>query len=125
MIEVMTPKGTPPLGTGVRARLARMLAGHGIRSARLSVAFVDDNGPKGGRAVGCAVSVALPRRPLVRVQHTATTPRLAFDGVLETLERRLRSMLGRMRDRARRPKKYFAARRLLTESAPEPGGRRR
>jgi len=117
MIEVMTPKGAPPLGAGVRARLAGMLTARGIHAARLSVAFVDENGPKGGPAVRCRVSVALPRRPTLRVEHTATTPRLAFDGVLETLERRLERMRERMRDGARRPKKYFAAGRLLTETA--------
>jgi ribosome-associated translation inhibitor RaiA len=118
MIEVMTPKGAPPLGAGVRARLVEMLAARGIRAARLSVALVDENGPKGGPAVRCRLSVALPRRPSLRVGHTATTPRLAFDGVLETLERRLDRMRERMRDGARRPKKYFAAGRLLTEAAP-------
>ncbi len=117
MIEVMIPKGAPPLGAGVRARLVGMLDARGIRAARLSVAFVDENGPKGGPAVRCRVSVALPRRPALRVEHTATTPRLAFDGVQESLERRLDRMRERMRDGARRPKKYFAARRLLTETA--------
>ena len=116
----MTPKGAPPLGAGVRARLIGMLDARGIRSARLSIAFVDENGPKGGPAVRCRVSVALPRRPALRVEHTATTPRLAFDGVLETLERRLDRMRERMRDGARRPKKYFVAGRLLTEAAPAP-----
>ena len=117
MIEVMTPKGAPPLGAGVRARLAGMLAVRGIHTARLSVAFVDDNGPKGGVAARCRMSVSLPRRLALCVEHTATTPRLAFDGVLETLERQLDRVRGRRRDGARRPKKYFAAGRLLTGAA--------
>ena len=117
MIEVMTPKGAPPLGAGVRARLAGMLAARGIRAARLSVAFVDDNGSKGGPALRCRVSLTLPRRRTLRVEYSATTPRLAFDGVLEILERRLERMRERMRDGARRPKKYFVAGRLLTEAA--------
>ena len=117
MIEIVTPKGAPALGAGVRARLAGMLAARGIRAARASVTFVDENGPKGGLGVRCRVSVTLPRRPALRVEHTATTPRLAFDGVLETLERSLDRMRERMRDGARRPKKYFVAGRLLTEAA--------
>jgi ribosome-associated translation inhibitor RaiA len=117
MIEVMTPKGAPPVGARVRARLAGIFAVRGIDVARLSVAFVDENGPKGGAAARCRVSVSLPRRPALCVEHTATTPRLAFDGVLETLERRLDRARGRLRDGARRPKKYFAAGRLLTGAA--------
>ena len=120
MIEIVTPKGAPPLGAGVRARLSAMLAARGIRAARVSVTFVDENGPKGGLGARCRVSVALPRRASLRVEHTATTPRLAFDGVLETVERRLERLRERVRDGARRPKKYFAARRLLTEAASRP-----
>lgn len=117
MIEIMTPEGAAPLAAGVRARLAGMLAARGIQAARSRVAFVDDNRPKGGPAVRCRVSLALPRRATLRVEHTATTPRLAFDSVLEILERRLERMRERMRDGARRPKKYFAARRLLSGTA--------
>ena len=36
--------------------------------------------------------------------------------VLESLDRRLSRFVGRLRDRARRPKKYFAAKRLLADS---------
>src|SRR5881296_1871027 len=40
--------------------------------------FFDDNGPRGGRAMRCALTVRLPYRSHVRVEHTAETTRLAF-----------------------------------------------
>lgn len=82
------------------------------------VTFFDENGPKGGRDIRCALTVRMPRRRAIRVEHQAETPRLAFDGSFETLARRLGEMAERGRDLRRRPKKYFAARRLL---AAEPG----
>jgi hypothetical protein len=79
----------------------------------VSVAFVDQNGPKGGPAVRCAADVTLARHPAFHIECLDTTPRRAFDAVLEDLDRQLLRFVGRLRDRARRPKKYFAAKRLL------------
>jgi len=50
-------------------------------------AFFDDNGPKGGRAMRCALTVRLPFRPSIRVERSAVTPRLAFDAAFAVLER--------------------------------------
>jgi ribosome-associated translation inhibitor RaiA len=114
MTELVMPKGTP--GSSVRARLGALLAARGIAPSRVTVAFVDENGPKGGVAIRCAATVRLARKPPLRVERIDTTPRRAFDGVLEALDRRLSRLTGRLRDRARRPKKYFAAKRLLAGS---------
>jgi ribosome-associated translation inhibitor RaiA len=76
-------------------------------------AFFDDNGPKGGRAMRCALTVRLPFRPSIRVERSAVTPRLAFDGAFAVLERQLERYRERDRDSKRHPKKYFAARRAL------------
>ena len=69
----------------------------------------------------CAVGLTLPRRRVVRAEHTATTVRLAVDGVLDKVERDLARLVERRRDAARHPKKYYAAKRLL--GAPAPGAR--
>jgi ribosome-associated translation inhibitor RaiA len=73
--------------------------------------FFDDNGPRGGRAMRCALTVRLPFRPSIRVERTAVTPRLAFDAAFAVLERQLERYRERDRDNKRHPKKYFAARR--------------
>ena len=71
------------------------------------VAFFDDNGPKGGVASRCAFTVKLPYRPALRVEHTAETPRVAFDAGFAALERLLERYRERARESRRHPKKYF------------------
>jgi ribosome-associated translation inhibitor RaiA len=89
-----------------------------VRPMAVRVAFFDDNGPKGGRAIRCAVTVRMPYRPSVRVEHTAATPRLAFDATFKSLERQLERYRERDREGRRHPKKYYAAKRLLEGEAP-------
>ena len=100
----------------MRARIRALLMARGIEPSRVTVEFVDQNGPKGGPAVRCAANVTLARHPALHVEAIDTTSRRAFDAVLESLDRRLSRFVGRLRDRARRPKKYFAAKRLLADS---------
>ena len=83
--------------------------------------FFDDDGPKGGPAIRRAISVRVPYRPLIRVEHISTTGRLAFEGAFATLERQLERYRERVRDIKRRPKKYFVAKRLLADGPVEPG----
>jgi len=73
------------------------------------VAFTDEDGPKGGVALRCALTIELPRRPTTHANGLGQTPRLAFDAAYEVLEQELSRERGRRRDVARRPKKYFAA----------------
>jgi len=121
-----------PVGPALRTRVTRELTSAVARLSETPVTvqatFFDDNGPKGGRAIRCAVTVRVPYRPNVRVEHTAETARLAFDGSVATLARELAQYRERDREDKRHPKKYFAARRLLMESEPEatgaPPGRR-
>jgi len=89
------------------------------------VAFFDDNGPKGGRAMRCALTVRLPFRPSIRVERSAVTPRLAFDAAFAVLERQLERYRERDRDSKRHPKKYFAARRALAGETSPPRKRAR
>jgi ribosome-associated translation inhibitor RaiA len=86
--------------------------------ATAQVTFFDENGPKGGLGIRCAFTISLPRRPRIRVEHVAETPRLAFDGGFTALERRLKAAAERRRDLRRRPKKYYTAKRLLTPESP-------
>ena len=101
----------------LRARAAKVVAAalEPIKMApiRAKITFFDDNGPKGGRGMRCAVDVRLPYRPAIRVEQVAETSRLAFDGAFGALERQLERYRVRDRDIKRRPKKYFVAKRLL------------
>jgi ribosome-associated translation inhibitor RaiA len=83
---------------------------HGrVRPTQIRVAFTDENGPKGGVAIRCALTVELPRRPPTHASAVAENRRLALDGALEALDRLLVRERQRRRELARRPKKYFVA----------------
>jgi ribosome-associated translation inhibitor RaiA len=106
---------------GLRARVTRLmrdtLAPLSVRPVKSQVSFFDDNGPKGGVAMRCALTVRLPYRPTLRIERSAVTSRLAFDAALPVLERQLERYRVRERNSKRHPKKYFAARRAMTGEA--------
>lgn len=116
-IKIEFPGGA--VESALRARVADevadLIAGLRLRPTSAYATFVDDNGPKGGRATRCALEVRLPRWPAVHVGATATTPRLAFDRALVKLERQLARLRATGREIKRRPKKYFVAKRMLTQ----------
>ena len=103
----------PVLRARASSRIGAALKPLQVKPVAALVSFFDDNGPRGGRAVRCALTVRLPYRPTVRVEHTAETPHLAFDGGFASLERQLERYRERDRDNKRRPKKYYLAKRLL------------
>ena len=110
----------PWLGARVERRLIRELTRIQAGPVEAVVTFTDENGPKGGRAMRCALTVRLPRQPTVRVDDVAETARLAFDRSFARLRRRLTAYREWHLERARYPKKYYAAKRLLTAGlAPE------
>ena len=113
----------------LRGRATRLmteaLAKLAVAPVKGQVAFFDDNGPKGGRAMRCALTVRLPFRPSIRVERSAVTPRLAFDAAFAVLERELERYRERDRDSKRHPKKYFAARRALADETSPPRKRAR
>jgi ribosome-associated translation inhibitor RaiA len=113
----------------LRARTRKLmtatLAKLAVGPVRSQATFVDDNGPKGGPAMRCALTVRLPYRPSVRVERSAETPRLAFDAAFAVLERQLERYRERDRDNKRHPKKYFAARRAVTGETSRPAKRAR
>lgn len=112
-IEFRGAEAGPALRARVVAGMADVLAALLLEPTTTRVVFTDENGPKGGEAIRCALEVRLPRRPAVRVEDVASTPRLAFEAGLTKLERRLRRIRESTRESKRRPKKYFVARRML------------
>ena len=124
-VEVL---GLPRAATGrldPATRVAAALAAMPERASSARVSFTDENGPKGGIAVRCAVTVALAGWGRVHVEHQATTPALALVGALARLQRRLDRRREIDRESRRRPKKYYAAARARESAPPAPGGRRR
>ena len=103
--------------TGLRAVIARRVSAAlkilQVKPLAAQVTFFDDNGPKGGRAARCALTLRVPYRPAVRAEQTAVTPRLAFDATFKSFERQLERYRERDRDSRRHPKKYYVAKRLL------------
>jgi ribosome-associated translation inhibitor RaiA len=114
-IEVRGIARDPRFRAGVIQDLTAMTGRLGLKPVAAQVSFVDENGPKGGVAIRCLVEVRLPRRPPIDARHVAESPPLALEGALAKLERQLVEDRDRLRDRRRRPKKYYAAERALTE----------
>lgn len=110
-VEISGLKGAAALRARIAERMTAALEPIKLEPMSAQVAFFDDNGPKGG-GIRCAFTVRLPYRPALRVEHTAETPRLAFDGGFGALERLLERYRERERDSLRHPKKYFVAKRL-------------
>jgi hypothetical protein len=107
----------------VRNRILQALDRVGGRTTAAKVLFIDENGPKGGVDTRCTIVADIPRRPDLSVTHIAESAALAFDGALGALEQSAARDRDRKRALARRPKKYFVAKRLLspdtTLDAPE------
>ena len=97
----------------VAERLRAIVGALPVVATSARATFTDENGPKGGNAIRCALEVRLPRRAAIHVEAVASAPRGAFDGAVAKLERQLDRVFDTTREMRRRPKKYFAARRTL------------
>ena len=93
--------------------MRRALVGVRTSPVRVHVTFSDVNGPKGGADVRCAIDVRIPRTAPLHAEALAEGAVLAFDLSADAMTRRIAARLLRRQDVARRPKKYYAARRLL------------
>ncbi len=113
MIDIQGIKKDRVLRARVMKRVGEALETLKVTPVSARVTFFDENGPKGGRAMRCAVDVRVPHRPAVHVEHVETTNRLAFNGMVAALERQIERRLERERENRRHPKKYFVAKRLL------------
>jgi putative sigma-54 modulation protein len=107
----------------ITAKLDALAARHRVRPVSARVGFVDENGPKGGVDTRCALSLELPRRPTLHVNELAESSRTAFDAAFEALERRMSRDVEHGRERRRRPKKYYVAKRLLAPDSETPPDR--
>jgi ribosome-associated translation inhibitor RaiA len=109
----------PALRGRFARRMRQALARLALAPTSVRIDLTDLSGPKGGVDHRCAMTVRLPRRAPIHVEHVAETSLTAFDGALDTLEQRLARMRKRAREAGRRPKKYYAAKRALgTEEPP-------
>ena len=97
----------------IHQKIAAAFDGLRTQPVTVRVGFTDENGPKGGVSIRCGITVDLPRRAPIHIEHRADTERLAFEGVLDALEERVQRERGRGRAVRRRPKKYYLAKRLL------------
>ena len=114
-----------PLRDRAARLMTKALAKLTVGPIKGQASFFDDNGPKGGQAMRCALTVRLPFRPSIRVERSAVTPRLAFEAAFTVLERRLERYRERDRDNKRHTKKYFLARLALAgETSPRKRARR-
>jgi len=73
----MAIRGIPSDRT-LRARVAKqmaaVLAPLRVTPVSAQVIFFDENGPKGGVSIRCALTVRLPYRPTVRVEQMGEAP---------------------------------------------------
>ena len=98
-----------PLRPFIEEKMTAVTSRGRLRPTAARVGFTDENGPKGGVGVRCALTVDVPRRPATHANGLGETPRLAFDAAYAALEQELSRERQRRRDVARRPKKYFVA----------------
>jgi len=112
-IDIQGLPGSRALRALVTQQLSATVTTLRVPPLTVRVIFSDENGPKGGEALRCALTVKLPRAASVHVEEWSSTPRLAFDGALVKLERQLARHREGARALRRRPKKYFVAKRLL------------
>ena len=104
---------SPSLKALVVASLRRALVGVRTSPVHATVTFTDVNGPKGGLDVRCAIDVMVPQTPPLHAEATAERDVTAFQQSAARIAQRIADRLERRREGGRRPKKYYAARRLL------------
>ena len=106
-----------PIASSLRARIVRQIrrALVGVRTSPIHahVMFADVNGPKGGLDVRCAIDVQIPRTAPLHAEALAESDLTAFDQSAAVITRRIAQRLLRRQESERRPKKYYAAKRLL------------
>jgi ribosome-associated translation inhibitor RaiA len=125
-VQITGTNSDAALHARVAAQMQRQLDRLRLRPVSGRAAFTDENGPKGGRGIRCALTVTVPYRPSLHVERIATDRRRAFDDAMEALEREVARYRERDREDKRHPKKYFAAKRAeAVEGAPRVRRRRR
>jgi ribosome-associated translation inhibitor RaiA len=106
--------GRDRLRAEVVTQIDRLEARRGAAPQAVRVAFFDDDGPRGGVAIRCALTLTPAKGPILRVEHTARAYAEAFKGALTILTRQLKRRVQRRRRRLRYPRSRPAtARRRL------------
>jgi hypothetical protein len=100
----------------VLAEVESVLAKARVQPTTATIVFTDVNGPRGGMAIRCAVTAALPRQATLRIAPLAATARLAFAKAVKAFARGLSEDPDRSRALSRRPKKYYLAKRMMESS---------
>jgi ribosome-associated translation inhibitor RaiA len=98
----------------VRSRILQTLERVSSRRTAAKVIFADVNGPKGGVGTRCTIVAEIPGRRELSVEELGDTVEVAFDAAFAALKQRVTRDHERRRELARRPKKYFLAKRLLS-----------
>src|ERR1051325_8364200 len=97
-------RGRDRLRTDIVKQLNGLVARRSVAVRAVRVAFFDDDGPRGGVAIRCALTLTPSRGAIVRVEHTARTYSAAFKGALAILTRQLKRRVQRRRRRQRHPR---------------------
>ncbi|MGH7318595.1 MAG: HPF/RaiA family ribosome-associated protein [Candidatus Rokuibacteriota bacterium] len=103
LTEILGLRGQRRLRVEVAKQLRGLLGRRRIAPVSVRVAFFDDDGPRGGVAIRCALTVKPKRGPVIRVEHTARSHFAAFNGRLAILKRQLKRRVERGRRRTRYP----------------------
>jgi hypothetical protein len=96
-------RGQHRLRSEVVEQLSDLLERRRATPLFVRVAFFDDDGPRGGVAIRCALTLAPRRGPTIRVEHTERTHSAAFKGAFVILKRQQKRRVERTRRRARYP----------------------
>jgi hypothetical protein len=106
----------------IRAKLGRAFASLATRIERVSVRFVDVNGPRGGVDTICRMKVVLSGADSVLVEQRAKTPEQAVSLALPRLVRAVRRGVSRRGGKAPGPRRAGpSGQRARPASAPDPG----
>ena len=97
----------------VDRRIRRAIVGVQTSPVRAHVTFTDVNGPKGGLDIRCAIDVRIPHTTPLHAEARAESDVTAFDGAADVITHQIAKRLLRRQESSRRPKKYYAATRLL------------
>jgi hypothetical protein len=102
LIRISGLRGRNRLRIDVAKQMRRLLERRSASPRAVRIAFFDDDGPRGGVAIRCALTLTPARGPGIRVEHTARTYSAAFKGALTILTRQVK----RRRQRQRRPMRF-------------------
>jgi len=71
LIRISGLRGRDQVRIEVVKQIRRLLERRGVSPRAVRVAFFDDDGPRGGVAIRCALTLTPLRGPRIRVEHTA------------------------------------------------------